>query len=127
MVVRSVSVKLMISLAVGTSRQHTREEAPKPRTSESHKVDPYTNPGTGERTMMNGFGNSVTKQDDGATGLGRNDTGDSDHMDGLESTKTLTNDDTRRLHGGSFGQPFSADDLVHAMTHSTLRASAVQA
>lgn len=45
-------------------------------------------------------------------------------MDGVESTTTLTNDDYR---GMSFGQPFSADDLVRAMTKNTLQPSAVQA
>lgn len=65
---------------------------------------------------MDGSANHITRQ--------RNDINGSSRMDGLEPTNTLTSDEYRQL---SFGKPFSADDLVHAMTQSSLKPSAVQA
>lgn len=71
--------------------------------------------------MMDGTGQHTPGKGINANGYEENSTS---RMDGLESTRTLANDDYR---GMSFGQPFSADDLVRAMTKSTLQPSAVQA
>lgn len=73
---------------------------------------------------MNGFGNDNTADTVHVNGIDPNKMTGSNYMDGLESTKTLTNDYHQLA---SFGQPFSADDLVRAMTQSSLKSSAVQA
>lgn len=103
---------------VGMSRQHTKEEASRlwkreevrPPTQGSQKENGVQNHNTTNAARINGA------DEDSMTG--------NSYTDGLESTKTLTNDYHRQ---GSFGQPFSADDLVRAMTQSTLKTSAVQA
>ncbi|KAL8715572.1 MAG: hypothetical protein Q9220_000908 [cf. Caloplaca sp. 1 TL-2023] len=112
---------------VGMSRQHTKEDVPRPRTREearprtreSDKSNGRAEPGAQGGYMTNGIQDSPNIQKIQVNGIGPNQNKDSSNMDGLEPTKTVTN--------GSFGQPFSADDLVHAMTQSTLRPSAVQA
>ncbi|KAL8842220.1 MAG: hypothetical protein Q9170_000626 [Blastenia crenularia] len=107
------------------------EEAPKlrnqedfrPRTRESQISNRGAIVGTHGKTMVNELGKQTNKEPH-RNKLQQDDTSDYSRMDGLESTKTLTNDDYRNM---SFGRPFSADDLVHAMTQSTLKPSAVQA
>ncbi|KAL8647949.1 MAG: hypothetical protein Q9226_006217 [Calogaya cf. arnoldii] len=101
---------------VGMSRQHkTKEdpghqtrESPRVVTKESHTADGLVSPAAVEKAVAKGTDRVPKKTRDG------------DYMDGLEPTKT-------QIHGGSFGQPFSADDLVRAMTQSTLTSTAVQA
>ncbi|KAL8936778.1 MAG: hypothetical protein Q9211_004021 [Gyalolechia sp. 1 TL-2023] len=100
-----------------------REEV-RPPTQESQHGDGVRSFGTNESMMMNGFGTHSTAATVHIDGLDQNHMTNSNSMDGLESTKTLTNDSHQQA---SFGQPFSADDLVHAMTQSTLKPSAVQA
>ncbi|KAL8951930.1 MAG: hypothetical protein Q9222_002114 [Ikaeria aurantiellina] len=112
---------------VGMSRQHTKEDVPRsrtreearPRTRESYKSNDPTKPGAQGGYMSNGIRNSSNKENIQVNGIDPNQTSHGGNMNGLEPTKTVTN--------GSFGQPFSADDLVHAMTQSTLKPSAVQA
>ncbi|KAL8704592.1 MAG: hypothetical protein Q9201_002239 [Fulgogasparrea decipioides] len=100
---------------------------PMPRTRESHTVAGYARHEAHESNMMKVRGNGTIEASERADGYEPNEQSDRDRMDGLEATKTLTNGDSRQLNGGSFGQPFSADDLVHAMTQSSLKPSAVQA
>ncbi|KAL8738410.1 MAG: hypothetical protein Q9181_000781 [Wetmoreana brouardii] len=109
------------------SPQHTGENRPRPRTRESHRVDGYAKHEAHESNMMNVQGNGTIEESERANGYELHEKGDGDRMDGLEPTKTLTDRDSRQLNGGSFGQPFSANDLVHAMTQSSLKPSAVQA
>lgn len=74
--------------------------------------------------MTDGFGSPEFGGGNHASRFDPNYTSDVKRMDGLESTKTLMNDDDRQM---SFGQAFSADNLVRAMTSSTLKPSAMQA
>ncbi|KAI4207852.1 MAG: hypothetical protein LQ346_000355 [Caloplaca aetnensis] len=114
---------------VGMSRRHTREEAPsdrnredtRPQTIDAQPTDVVDRIRPFDGTMMDGTGQHTPGKGINANGYEENSTS---RMDGLESTRTLANDDYR---GMSFGQPFSADDLVRAMTKSTLQPSAVQA
>ncbi|KAL8725474.1 MAG: hypothetical protein Q9166_007336 [cf. Caloplaca sp. 2 TL-2023] len=115
---------------VGMSHQHTTEEAPRPRTREegarlvtkaSLAADGLVSSATGGNQMTNSMGNGNIKGMNGANEYGQPmDTSNSNRTHGLEPTKT-------QIQGGSFGQPFSADDLVRAMTQSTLKPTAVQA
>ncbi|KAL8651162.1 MAG: hypothetical protein Q9210_003416 [Variospora velana] len=107
---------------VGMSRRHTREESPKeemrPRTRDSEKANGAGAPGSREVTMINGFRGYVpSDKNHYASGTGQTHASEGSHMEGLRG-------DYRQV---SFGQPFSADDLVRAMTQSTLKPSAVQA
>lgn len=114
---------------VGMSRRHTREEAPKnhnrentrPQTTDSQPIGGVDRLHPYDGTVMNGSVHHPSGKEIRTNGYEENLTS---RMDGLESTKAPTNDDYR---GMSFGQPFSADDLVHAMTKNTLQPSAVQA
>ncbi|KAL8694932.1 MAG: hypothetical protein Q9218_000503 [Villophora microphyllina] len=119
--------RLTLWLSVGLSRQHTREEVPPTRIREKPMMDGFIEPRVRESNMRNVFANSNFGNSNQANGFPYRIPDYGDGMDGLSPTKTLTNDDTRPLSGGSFGGPFSADDLVHAMTNSTLGPAAVQA
>ncbi|KAL8969851.1 MAG: hypothetical protein Q9183_001794 [Haloplaca sp. 2 TL-2023] len=112
---------------VGISRQHTKEDAPRSQTRGGHTVDPYDSSGPQERNITNGIGQDINEDRSRVDGFARPNPSDNDGMEGLEPTNMVTHQDTRHLQGHSFGQPISADDLVHAMTNSTLRTSAVQA
>ena len=90
-------------------------------------MDPYGSSGPQESNITNGIGQDINGDRSRADGFARPNPSDNDGMEGLEPTNMATHHDTRHVHGHSFGQPFSADDLVHAMTKSTLRTSAVQA
>ncbi|KAL9597236.1 MAG: hypothetical protein Q9219_005279 [cf. Caloplaca sp. 3 TL-2023] len=116
----------------GNPRQYTKEEdqrlrngdAARPRTGDSQRSNKRDMFGESKGNTRSGFGNRIAEQNQTINGFGHDDFDDSNRMDGLESTKTLLNED----HGqASFGQPFSADDLVRAMTQSTLKPAAVQA
>ncbi|KAI4107954.1 MAG: hypothetical protein L6R37_001386 [Teloschistes peruensis] len=104
---------------VGMSRQQTREEVPaipigdsqsrtKSRKDDMKKTAETDNVITNDR---------VNKFEQPAP----------NYRNGMDEPSPLTNGDTRHIRSGSFGQPFSADDLVHAMTNSTLKPSVVQA
>ncbi|KAL8943226.1 MAG: hypothetical protein Q9216_001214 [Gyalolechia sp. 2 TL-2023] len=125
-------VKLNSRVKVGMSRQHAEEEAPRlrkrgerrPPVQESLNKHGVHSSGTHESEMVNDFGNHTTADMTYVNGYDQDNVTGSNHMDGLEPIKTLTND---YHHQASFGQPFSADDLVRAMTQSTLKPSAMQA
>ncbi|KAL8915174.1 MAG: hypothetical protein Q9171_000293 [Xanthocarpia ochracea] len=114
---------------VDMSRQHTTEEDPRSRTREtaiiftkgSLDVDGLVSPATGENHMAKGVEKAIAKEYNCTNGHKTPSTNsDSNYMDGPEPTKT-------QIQRGSLGQPFSADDLVQAMTQSTLKPTAVQA
>ncbi|CAL8574211.1 hypothetical protein XPA_000178 [Xanthoria parietina] len=106
---------------VGMSKPDTNEEDPRPQTRESARIvtkeslaaDGLVSPAAVEKGVAKG-------NHRGSGHGGPKKTKDDKPMGGLEPTKT-------QIHGGSFGQPFSADDLVQAMTQSTLKSTAVQA
>ena len=104
-------MKLKI-VAVGMSRQQTREDTRRPR--------------TGDSSRSKGLEKIRTKDSDRTRGLEPPKIVDRKNTTGIEPTSPLASGN-RQLHGGSFGQPFSADELVRAMTQSTLQPSAVQA
>lgn len=114
------------------SRQHTREEVPRiqfqedirPRAKESEKAGGADNFRSREGNTVNGTSDYLHGQSNQPNALGPNYVNDVDRMEGLESTMTLTKGEYRPV---SFGQPFSADDLVRAMDQSTLKPAAVQA
>ena len=123
------NIKLTLGSLVGMSRQHTTEEDPRPRTRETAKivtkesldVDGLVSPATGENHMAKGVEKAIAKESNCTNGHKAPSTkSDSNYMDGPEPTKT-------QIQRGSLGQPFSADDLVQAMTQSTLKPTAVQA
>ncbi|KAL8771011.1 MAG: hypothetical protein Q9209_003430 [Squamulea sp. 1 TL-2023] len=114
---------------VGVSGQHTTEEIQRPQTRESARdvtkqslaADGLVSPATGGEQVGDGLKNGVAKGNTRADGYGApKKTSDNNYMDDLEPTKS-------QIHGGPLGQPFSADDLVQAMTQSTLKPTAVQA
>ncbi|KAI4262249.1 MAG: hypothetical protein L6R42_002568 [Xanthoria sp. 1 TBL-2021] len=106
---------------VGMSKQHTTEEDPRPQTRESTRIVTKESLAADGLVSPAGVEKGVARGNDRASGYGApKKTKDSNYMDGLEPTKT-------QIHRASFGQPFSADDLVRAMTQSTLKSTAVQA
>ncbi|KAL8675508.1 MAG: hypothetical protein Q9168_000020 [Polycauliona sp. 1 TL-2023] len=100
------------------SKQHTRDDHPRPLSREVARLVTQQSLAADGLVSPAGMGKGGGKANE--HGAPKNNTTDRDYMDGLEPTKT-------QIHGGSFGQPFSADDLVHAMTQSTLKTTAVQA
>lgn len=114
------------------SRQHTKEKVPslskqediRLPTGESQRATGVDTFRPREGLKVDGFGNPTYEESNKPNAHEKKFMSDINRMDGLEPTKTLTSDDYRHM---SFGQPFSADDLVHAMTQSSLKPSAVQA
>ncbi|KAL8779804.1 MAG: hypothetical protein Q9213_006762 [Squamulea squamosa] len=114
---------------VGLSRQHTTEEIPPPQTRESARdvtkqnlaADGLVSPATGGEQVGNNLKNGVPRGNARINGYGAPiKTSDSNYMNDPEPTRS-------QIHVGPLGQPFSADDLVRAMTQSTLKPTAVQA
>lgn len=104
------------------SRRHTREEDQTEEmrhgARDSEKANGAGAPGAREVTMINGFRGYVpSDKAHYASGTGQEHASEENQMEGLQG-------DYRQV---SFGQPFSADDLVRAMRQSTLKPSAVQA
>ncbi|KAL8871393.1 MAG: hypothetical protein Q9174_002760 [Haloplaca sp. 1 TL-2023] len=112
---------------VGLSRQHTKEEASRSQTRGGHTLDLDNNSGPQENQTTFGIRHDIDEDRIRADGFARPNPNDNDGMEGVEQTNIGAHHDTCNRHGYSFGQPFSADDLVHAMTNSTLRTSTVQA
>ncbi|KAI4086213.1 MAG: hypothetical protein LQ344_007732 [Seirophora lacunosa] len=107
---------------VGMSQRHTREEVPKgetrPRTRASQEANDAHARGPPEGTTIKGLeGHVPSDKTHFASASQKIYTSDVNRMEGIEG-------DYRQI---SFGQPFSADDLVRAMTQSSLKPSAVQA
>ncbi|KAL8812409.1 MAG: hypothetical protein Q9223_003215 [Gallowayella weberi] len=115
---------------VGVSRQRTKDDASRPQTREDARhitkaslaMDGLVSPTTAKIDMAydskeNGVGRESNRANEH---LRLKNTRGSNLMAGLEPTES-------HIQGGSFGQPFAADDLVRAMTQSTLRPTAVQA
>ncbi|KAL8992977.1 MAG: hypothetical protein Q9169_006690 [Polycauliona sp. 2 TL-2023] len=103
------------------SKQHTNENYQRPPSREIARVVTKQSLAADGLVSPAGIEKSMTEANERRSGYGAaKKATDHNYMDGLEPTKT-------QIHGGSFGQPFSADDLVQAMRQSTLKATAVQA
>ncbi|KAL8699572.1 MAG: hypothetical protein Q9224_001351 [Gallowayella concinna] len=114
---------------VGVSRQQTKEEASRPQTRENARditktslaMDGLVSPATAGTDTVKDEENGVLRESNRANGhVPSRNTKGSNLMAGQAPTKT-------QIEGGSLGQPFVADDLVRAMTQSTLKPTAVQA
>ncbi|MCJ1277076.1 hypothetical protein MMC21_004885 [Puttea exsequens] len=91
------------------------------------------------RVSMAGLGEAEGDDDIGNVGLSRQQTAENkrsrtaeqlppvgDKMEGLESQKKMTNGDTHGLAAQKTitnGRPFTEDDLVHAFSYTTMKAS----
>ncbi|KAI4277440.1 MAG: hypothetical protein LQ337_001761 [Flavoplaca oasis] len=106
---------------VGMSRQHTNEQGRRPPSRETARTVTKKNLAADGLVSPAGLEKTTAKKNERASGYGApKKAEENNHTDGLEPTKT-------QISRGSFGQPFSADDLVRAMTQSTLKPTAVQA